>query len=205
MSRRRLVVALLAVVLSLAATVPHAFRAWRHEVAPWDRSLSVWLHAFENRETVLNSRVDLLGIVLHPAVHFLGVLLTLALAAALIWRRRVRLGTAIALTLLGAGVLGVVLKEVFERPPVDPNGDGHSFPSGHAMRSMAAAAAAAVALWPTSWRWPVVAVGGAAVALTGSAVVYHEWHWVSDVLAGWFLAVAWMGCVWLALRPEPLR
>ncbi len=48
----------------------------------------------------------------------------------------------------------------------------------------------------------MIVAGAAVVLLVGTGVVYHEWHWISDVLAGWCLAIAWLGCVWLALRPS---
>lgn len=199
----RVLVAGLAVALPLAASVPHAVQAWQKDVSWWDESFSKWLHAWENRETILNStRVDLLGIPLRPAVHLLVLLVALAVAGRLIADGRTRLGIAVAVTVVGAAALGLVLKEVFERPPVDPGGDGYTFPSGHALRTMAAAAALTVVAWRTRWRWHAAVGGAVAVLLTGIGVVYHEWHWTSDVLVGWYLGVAWFGCVWLALRPS---
>ncbi len=192
----------LAVALSLAAFVPHAVQAWQKEVSSWDVTLSQALHAYENRETILNSRLDLLAVPIHPAVHVLGLLVVLGVGCRLIADGHRRLGVTVVVTLVGATVLGMLLKEVFERPPVDPGGDGYTFPSGHALRSMAGAAALAVVAWPTRWRWPAAVTGGLAVLLTGIGVVYHEWHWTSDVLAGWYIALAWFGCVWLALRPS---
>ena len=191
-----------AVVLALVLFVPHAVQAWRHEVSPWDRSLSEAIHAWENRDTILNARVDLLGVVLDPMLHFVGVLLVLGVAAHLYLQGEKRSALVVAVTFTAATLLGLALKEVFGRPPVDPGGSGHTFPSGHAMRTMAGAAALALVAWPTRWRWHVVVGGCVFVLLTGVAVVYHEWHWISDVLAGWYLAVALLGSVWLVLGHE---
>jgi membrane-associated phospholipid phosphatase len=194
-------VAIFAVALSLAAFIPHAVTAWAKDVSSWDASISESIHAYENRETFLDGRVDVLGIVLRPTAHFFGLLGVLAVAAVLAKQGRWRAGWTLALAVVGATILGLVVKEVFARPPVDPDGTGYSFPSGHAVRTMAAAAALAVVAWSTRWRWAVAIVGALVVALTGVAVVYHEWHWLSDVVGGWCLAIAWVGCVWLALRP----
>jgi membrane-associated phospholipid phosphatase len=196
-------VALLAIALSLVAFIPQAVTAWENDVSSWDESISEALHAYENRETFLNTHVDVLGIVLHPAVQPVGFLVVLAVAGVLAAQDRRRAAWTVVLTVLGATVLGLVAKEVFARPPVDPSSTGYSFPSGHALRTMAAAGALAVVAWSTSWRWSVMIGGAIVVGLTGIAVVYHEWHWLSDVLAGWCLAIAWLGCVWLALRPPP--
>ena len=192
--------AILAIVLPLAVFAPLAVRAWQNDVFAWDEQLSSFIHAYQNRETIWNSRVDVFDAVLRPGFQFVGAVVVLTVLAAMLLRERLRAALFIALGVGGAAVLGVFLKEVFAQPPVDAgSGGGYSFPSGHAVRSMAVAAVLVVLAWPTRWRWPSVLVGAVVVALVGVAVVYHEWHWVSDVLAGWAIAVAWVGCVWLAL------
>jgi membrane-associated phospholipid phosphatase len=203
-ARRSQVLALLAIALSLAAFTPHAVTAWGNEVSSWDRTISEKIHEYENRETLLNTRVDVLGIVLRPLFHLAVLLAALAVAGVLAIQGRWRTSSAVVLTVVGATLLGILLKEVFARPPVDPDGTGHSFPSGHALRTMAAAGALGIVAQPTKWRRHVWIGGTIVVLLTGIAVVYHEWHWLSDVLAGWFVAIAWLGCVWIALRPSAL-
>lgn len=200
--RRPVVVAGLAILLSLAALAPHAVEAWQHDVSEWDERLSVKIHSYEGRDMILNRHVDVLGFVLNPVWTVAGVVLALAAAYVVLARGNVRLAAASVLALAGVLVLVPILKELFDRPPVDPNGHGDAFPSGHAARSLAETGVLAAAAWPTRWRRHVIAVGAIVVLLVGVGVVYHEWHWVSDVLAGWFLATAWLGCVWLALRPQ---
>ncbi len=68
----------------------------------------------------------------------------------------------------------------------------YSFPSGHAMASMALAAAVCVLLWPTRWRWPALILGAAFVALVGASRVYFGVHYPSGVLAGWAASLAWV-------------
>lgn len=198
---RPLLVAALTIALPLALFVPHAVQAWQHDVAEWDERLSVTIHDYENRDTILNRHFDVLGFFLNPFWSVAGVLLVLAAAYLVLRRGETRLAVAIVIALAGVVVLVPVLKELFARPPVDPGGDGNTFPSGHATRALAEAVVLAAVAWPTRWRRHVVIAGAVFVLLVGIGVVYHEWHWVSDVLAGWLLAIAWLGCVWLALRP----
>jgi membrane-associated phospholipid phosphatase len=202
-SRRRLLVLALAVAAPLAALVPLVIQAWRKEVFAWDESLSKAIHAYQNRETFWNEHFDVFDLVLSRSGQLLEFLLVGAVFLLLLARGRLRGALFVALGFGGATVLGVVLKEVFAQPPPDPNGTGSSFPSGHALRSMAAAAILTALAWPTRLRWPVVVGGGVVVVLIGIAVVYHEWHWASDALAGWLLAIAWVGCVWLTLSATP--
>jgi membrane-associated phospholipid phosphatase len=185
--------------------VPLAVDAWNGKVASWDESVSQRIHAYENRETILNSRVDVLGAVLHPGVQVLGLFVVSAAAVALRARGDGRRAMLLLVAVIGAAAVGVILKGVFAQPalgPDDVRGSGFEFPSGHALRSMAAAAAFAVVAWPTRWRWLVLLAGIATVLVVGLAVVYHEWHLVSEVLGGWCIAVAWVAGTWLLVRPR---
>jgi membrane-associated phospholipid phosphatase len=199
--RRALVVAAL-VVTSLAAFAPLAVQAWQNDAFAWDVDISEAIHAYENEDTILDTYVDPFDLVLKSPVQLLGVLVVIVVLAALLRQGRRRAAVFMALGVGGIAVLGPILKEVFARPSIDPDGGGDTFPSGHAIRSMAAAAALAVVAWPTRWRWGAAVVGALGVTLIGIAVVYHEWHWASDVVSAWLLAIAWLGSVWLALRPS---
>jgi membrane-associated phospholipid phosphatase len=200
-SRRRPVGIVVAVVLaSIAAFVPLAVEAWQKDAFAWDTDVSEWIHAYENEETVFDTYADPFSLVLDRWLQLLGALVVAVVVGALLRRRRWRAALFVALGVGGMVVLGPVLKELIARPSIDPPGEG-VFPSGHALRSVAAAGALAVVAWPTRWRWPTVLTGALVVVLTGIAVVYHEWHWASDVLGAWLLATAWLGALWLALRP----
>jgi membrane-associated phospholipid phosphatase len=189
------------VVLSVAAFLPLAVQAWQKEAFAWDVDVSEWIHAYENEETVLDAYVDPFSLVLNRWLHLLGALVVAAVFAALLREGRRRAAIFVALGVGGMIILGPVLKELIARPSIDPPGED-VFPSGHAIRSMAAAAALAVVAWPTRWRWPMSVAGAVVVVLIGIAVVYHEWHWASDVLGAWLLAIAWLSALWLALRPS---
>ena len=177
-----------------------AVQAWQEDAFVWDVEISEAIHAYENEDTVLDAYVDPFDLVLHPAVQVLGLVVVITVFAALLRGGRRRAAGFVALGVGGIVVLGPVLKELIGRPPIDPGGGPDAFPSGHAIRSMAAASVLAVVAWATRWRWGVALVGGLAVVLIGIAVVYHEWHWASDVLGAWLFVVAWLGSLWLAMR-----
>jgi membrane-associated phospholipid phosphatase len=199
--RQPLIVAAL-VVASLLAFAPLAAQAWEKDAFAWDREVSEGIHAYENEETILDAYVDPFDLVLKPPVQLLGLVVVIVVVAALLRKGRRRPAAFVALGVGVVVVLGPVLKEVFARPSIDPDGTGDTFPSGHAIRSMAAATSLAVVAWPTRWRWSTAVVGAIVVVLIGIAVVYHEWHWATDVLGAWLLVVAWLSSLWLALRPS---
>jgi membrane-associated phospholipid phosphatase len=113
-----------------------------------------------------------------------------------------RWGQALFWALAVGGVLAfdLPLKEIFRRPPLGDHGGGYSFPSGNAMGSVALVAA--IALTSSDRRRGfVLAFGVPFVIAYGAALVYQWWHYPSDVVAGWCVALAWVTGLWLALRP----
>ena len=117
--------------------------------------------------------------------------------AALLWRRRWRDALFWALATGGAALLNWLAKLSFARirpdlwPSLAPE-TSYSFPSGHAMQSMALAAALIVLLWPTAARWPVLVLSAAFTFFVGLSRVYLGVHFPSDVLAGWLASLAWV-------------
>jgi membrane-associated phospholipid phosphatase len=131
-----------------------------------------------------------------PLVGAIAVVVVLLGLAAL---GRVREVTFMVVAVAGVVALEPVLKRLFERPP-PADASGLSFPSGSAMASMAAVASVVLVTWRTPARWPVALGGATFVFLYGAAVVVVGWHYPSDVLAGWCVALAWVGALWLAKR-----
>jgi len=134
-----------------------------------------------------------------PAVteyHFstsLRVLLYGAIALALAygfttrWRRVAIFSVAmfaILIALDGAVTAGLHLRHGLD-----------SFPSGHAVGSMALIAACSRLAWNTRHRWTVIAGGALFVALVGVSRVYLGYHYLSDVIAGWCLALGWVALI----------
>lgn len=132
--------------------------------------------------------------------HAHGVLPLAAVifVALLVVRRR---GNALflAVAIVGAGALNQGAKLFFRRDrpdlwlsPSPAPEHTYSFPSGHAMGSMALVAALAVLAWPTRWRWWAIVVGGAFTLLVGFSRVYLGVHYPSDVAAGWCASLGWV-------------
>jgi membrane-associated phospholipid phosphatase len=189
----------LATVVSTVAFLVLAFQAWNDHVFTWDSRLSRAIHGLENRSGFWNRHIDPFELALALKVQVIGLALVGVVVVLLVARGRRRDALFVAVTLTGAAITGALLKPVIALPPVDPDGSGYSFPSGHAVRSMAVVGPLVVIAWTSRWRWAAIVVGAAVVGLVGFAVVYHEWHWVSDVLAGWFLSIAWISAVALVL------
>jgi membrane-associated phospholipid phosphatase len=128
--------------------------------------------------------------------------------AIVVWRTRTWLPAVLALVgTCGIGLVIAAAKAIVGRSrPGSPfavvSEDGFSFPSGHATGT---AAIALICAWMlTRWvlsAWAArVAAWALAVAVTGAvgfSRVYLGVHYVSDVLAGWFLGAAWAGSVML--------
>lgn len=143
------------------------------------------------------------------AVSHLGstqglLLVTLGAAVVLVWRRhRAEAGLVVA-ALAGAKLIDALLKADFHRPrpafadPVVPLASGYSFPSGHATASMAVFAAIAfvlaMQLRSPGHRIAAVAVAAILVAAIGFSRLYLGEHFLSDVLAGYCVGLAWV-CV----------
>ena len=140
-----------------------------------------------------------------------GVLVPLVLAAGLAWRWR--RGTWRPLALLagavaGAWVVQVAVKQLVERPRPPAalalsHASGFAFPSGHATDAAAVYGMLAVLL-ARSGRGAarVAAWAGAAalIALVGLSRLYLGVHWLSDVVAGAGLGIAWLLAIFTAGR-----
>ncbi len=134
------------------------------------------------------------------AVPILGVLAVLA--AALLWRRGLRVAVAIApgIALGAAGVGAAIVKNIVgrTRPPVAlhlVSENGNSFPSGHATDSAALFVTLTLVLAVFVFHRPIVRGltvlgGGLATASIGISRLVLGVHWPTDVLAGWALGLA---------------
>jgi membrane-associated phospholipid phosphatase len=175
----------LVIFAGLAAAVGAGLDGWDSDIVrfsgrPYERSTAAPL------EDALNASIGLGAAV---AVVVVGVLLA---------RRRRREALFWALAVGGVVALELPLKDIFRRPPLGDHGGGYSFPSGTAM-AFAAILAAAVLTCPERWRRPIVAVGVPLAVVDVGVLVYQWWHYPSDVVAGWCVALAWVTALWLAL------
>ncbi len=118
-----------------------------------------------------------------------------------VWRKgHVRLAVFLVVTTLGGGVLDTIVKEAVGRArpslvnPVD-TAHGKSFPSGHAMSSTVVYGALLMVFLPViGRRYRPVVLGGAValVAAIGFTRLALGVHYISDVLGGFVLGLAWL-------------
>lgn len=105
-----------------------------------------------------------------------------------------------AVSVGGAALINFLAKQAFGRVRPDlwisrVQETTYSFPSGHAMSTMAAAAALTFLLWKTPWKWLMLAGGAVFVFMVGLSRVYWGVHYPSDILAGWAASIGWVAGV----------
>ena len=167
----------------------------REQLAQVDERVAMWLHAHATPEIVAAARV----------VSWFGasVVVTLCVLLALLFtvrRQRSHLLT-LALILPGGAVMNLFVKHAFHRSrPVFENPfvilRSYSFPSGHSEAAAlvyAYLAALAVQRW-TTWRARVSIILATLVVvlLVGFSRMLLGVHYLSDVLAGYAEAAAWL-------------
>jgi undecaprenyl-diphosphatase len=139
-------------------------------------------------------------------------------AAIWVWRRgHPRLAIFLVVTTLGGGLLDTVVKEVVNRARpslVNPVATAHgkSFPSGHAMSSTFTYGALLLVFLPAvARRYRPAIVAGAALLV--AAICFSRLalgvHYISDVLGGVVLGLAWLVAstaafsIWRVQRGRP--
>jgi undecaprenyl-diphosphatase len=160
-----------------------------------DRSVADSLNDLARDESELVDVLQFGSVALEPWV-FRAVVLGVAVW---LWSRGARrLAAWAVVTMAVGGLLGVLLKLLVERArpsfpePVEV-ASGYSFPSGHALNSMLGVGVLLLVFLPVLrgvGRVLAHLVGAALVLLTGLDRVGLGVHYVSDVLAGWVVALA---------------
>jgi undecaprenyl-diphosphatase len=184
-----------------------AFR--RDPFAAWDADVAGWV------ATNVPLAVELLARPFSWLGGWIGIMVLTVVAAVALLRERSWLDLGFLLVaVVGSQVVTALLKLWFDRPrpSVDPAvalPSSSSFPSGHAVSGSACLGAvallAAERLPDTRARrllWALTATAGVAVGLSRIALGVH---YVTDVLAGWCLGLAWLAACLLvrdALRPQ---
>jgi membrane-associated phospholipid phosphatase len=161
-----------------------------------DRAVSHAFYAGEQRARWLEVLLQVItapGLTVTRVLVYLPVLVWLAVRHAwwtLVW---------VAAAVLTIGPLTSLLKEAFGRVrPAFQNGGARytslSFPSGHSSGIATLVTVALVLAWPLLThvaRRRCLAVGIALVVLVGLSRMWLGVHFLTDVLGGWSLGVAW--------------
>lgn len=155
--------------------------------------LNAWVH---HREGVLHllEAVSFLG---RPVVLFVVV----AFAVGWLWRPgQHRTALFLVVTSLGGGLVDTLVKAAVDRPrpavdhPV-ATAMGKSFPSGHAMSATVTYGALLVAVWPLLSRRARRVARVATIALVlavGTSRLFLGVHFLTDVIGGYVLGLAWL-------------
>jgi undecaprenyl-diphosphatase len=130
-----------------------------------------------------------------------GQIVVIALASTVLWRqRRRRWGAALPMVMAGAGVLQLLAKWAIDRPR--PNLDPWGFPSAHVLTVVVLAGYIAYVVGTSKTRaeWRTLGLGICATVVCTVAVsrMYLDAHWLSDVLGGFSIGVAYLlTAIWL--------
>ncbi|MEO7980346.1 MAG: phosphatase PAP2 family protein [Sporichthyaceae bacterium] len=160
-----------------------------------DRSTADSLNSVTRGDGTLVHLLDIAAVALEPWVFRLLVLGV----AVWLWRRGAkRLAGWAVVTMAVGGLLGIVLKIIVARarpafPEPVAHASGYSFPSGHALNSMLGVGVLVLVFLPVlnrTGRLLAYLLGALVVLLTGFDRVALGVHFVSDVLAGWAVALA---------------
>ncbi len=184
--------AAVAVLLALGAGV---LAGWAPQVR-LDEAVSRSLYAGDDRAVATDV---LLEVLTAPGVTWFRVLVSLPVLFWLGTRRAWRTaGWVVAANVL-VGPVTALLKEAFGRvrPAFENGGAGYdtlSFPSGHSSGIATLVTIALVLAWPrlpTRHRRLALAAGLALVVLVGLTRMWLGVHFLSDVVGGWALGLAW--------------
>jgi len=161
-------------------------------IVRWDVEFSRWLHVHSNSTLVSLFKV----VTLAGSVEVLAMV-TAAVAAYMVYRRLLNEAAFFCALALGIEILFSILKLVFHRPRPElayVHLDTYSFPSGHASGSTAIYAALAYFLARNATLRARILIAAAYVSFVlviAFSRLYLEVHYLSDVLSGMSLGVAW--------------
>ena len=162
------------------------------ETLGFDTAVLTMIHKIAN--PTLNGLF--LGVTNLAGAVFIGII-TIALAVGFYMRHEIYNSLYILLTLCGTIFLNTTLKIFFKRTRPDLWSllvveKSYSFPSGHAMISMALALTLIVLTYYSRARWFSIILGAFYVVLIGFSRLYLGVHFPTDILGGWLISSVWI-------------
>jgi undecaprenyl-diphosphatase len=170
-----------------------------------DTTVANRLHGYALQHHWLVTLCTTLSTVFDPIVFRV---VTTLIAVWLMVQRRYRLAAWTLVTIWGAALLGLVLKLVVARARPDlvdavATAPGRSFPSGHALTSTVGCAVLLLLVMPLlrgPWRGLALALAVVIPLAVGFARIGLGVHYLSDVVAGELLGLAWVAITTATFR-----
>jgi undecaprenyl-diphosphatase len=162
----------------------------------FDSKVFTWIQQFESPATTrIAAMITFLG-----SGPFLIPVYVLLLVW-LLWRKRYRDAIVIGMIATISYLMGSNLKNVFQRQRpsltfLETGTSGFSFPSGHSLGGFTLSGILIYLVWRSKlrvaykWVWSVLLLIHA--CFIGLSRIYLHVHFASDVLASFFIAVAWL-------------
>jgi membrane-associated phospholipid phosphatase len=123
-----------------------------------------------------------------------GLVPMIAVMSVLLWRSRRRYALLVPLVMIGTGLLQAAAKWAVARPR--PNLAPWGYPSGHVLGLVVLLGLACylLTLSGARRRWRVLSIGGCAIVLLTVAAsrLYLGVHWLTDVLGGFAVGLAYL-------------
>ncbi|WOB41781.1 phosphatase PAP2 family protein [Thermoleptolyngbya oregonensis NK1-22] len=194
---------ILGVGLPLAGFGLLGFGVWTLGNFPWDEPILQAVHA---ASTPALDRIAQ-GMTRLGSPWILPPLAGL-MAIALVPLQRWRSLLYVVLSLAGSTLINIGLKDLWKRDRPflwesgAPRPHDFSFPSGHAMTSVAIGVVLLILLGSSRWRPWAALFGVLFVLAIGWTRLYLGVHYPSDILGGWLVAIAWTVGLSLLIQPQ---
>jgi membrane-associated phospholipid phosphatase len=171
----------------------------------WDQPVTRTLHA--EAENMPSRVIEILVFGFYVGKELIQVIA----AILILYFLHKRFWRELAMVLIGIGGGGLIwysLSRYFERPrPLAQIGivvNDPSFPSGHTLTSVVCYGLLAYLLVPIMpsrfWKWLVVIISILVITFVGFGRLFLGGHYLTDIVAGYALGIAWAGLVYTLLE-----
>ncbi len=171
----------------------------------WDVSIARSMHTLAVNSAARLNEIMLFGFFVGKELVQVGAVL---LILYFVYKRFWREAAMVVIGLGGGSVIWYILIHIFNRPR--PDGQiglivtQPSFPSGHTITAVLGYGLLAYLLVPkmpsTFWKWFVIILSVLVMVFIGFSRLFMDGHYLTDLLAGYALGLAWAGLVYTTLE-----